>query len=119
MERWQAAVEIMGQEFCGAIHAFNKMENVWSCLAEDHKNKQGKVLMYQRWQTGISRWKAIHGNNLQRLEAPGRKRELALLSISKSKSELGSYYSKGQLNSIDLSQLKYYCRKLDTVRDFA
>ncbi|KAJ6506564.1 hypothetical protein C8R45DRAFT_922749 [Mycena sanguinolenta] len=42
MERWQEEVEILGQEFRRAIQGFNKMENVWTSLAKDHKNEAGK-----------------------------------------------------------------------------
>ncbi|KAJ6479127.1 hypothetical protein C8R45DRAFT_832826, partial [Mycena sanguinolenta] len=55
MERWQEERETLAQEFRHAIQILNKMENVWTSLAKDHKNKPGnsayasKVAnMYQR-----------------------------------------------------------------------
>ncbi|KAJ7804937.1 hypothetical protein B0H14DRAFT_2611881 [Mycena olivaceomarginata] len=35
-------VEILAQEFYHAIQGFNKMETVWTALAHDHQEDQGK-----------------------------------------------------------------------------
>ncbi|KAJ6489120.1 hypothetical protein C8R45DRAFT_929812 [Mycena sanguinolenta] len=42
MERWQEEVEILAQEFRRAIQGFDKMEAVWTALANEHKNDPGK-----------------------------------------------------------------------------